>query len=652
MNRTSYTSIDEVVRIPSLLSVSVGKNGKYAAYVKRTPDLTENIYRNHTWIYEEDGNKHYPITMGKHESDKPAWAPDNSCLAYIADVGEKEKARKQVFLKTFDEHNGIQVTYAKEGVDRYIWSPDGKGIYYTTAEADSDELKKRKELYGDFVYVDKEYKNSFLCYMGLDQSIDAHIKANSKEPDDKEDLKDPAVALTRSCDFHIKGFDVSSDGKKIVFVCTRTSDIRDHDTSIYLLDVTTKDFSKLNVEGYFSSDISFSPDGSKIVFSKAPNPLDYYTWRVQDNFIMEAYDLEKEKSIMKVAEPDKDLTPVKWTNKGILSLWQDRASYRVVMIAETGEISSIINSDMSFIMDVSITPDGDNIAYIKTSENKAAEVYINNKQLTNESRIYADKLLSKKELIRWHASDGLEIEGVLSKPHDYTPSKPYPLLVVIHGGPTWASFPFHNMNKLYPIEQFVENGYLVLEPNYRGSSGYGNQFLTSNFRMLGIGDYDDVISGVDALIEQGVADKERVGVMGWSQGGYISAFCATYSDRFKAISVGAGISNWTTYYANTDITTFTRSYLGANPWDDPEIYARTSPMTYIKTACTPTLIQHGDKDMRVPVPNAFELYRALQDHHVESELVIFKGMQHGPQKPGLHKAVMEQNLQWFLKHVR
>ena len=152
----------------------------------------------------------------------------------------------------------------------------------------------------------------------------------------------------------------------------------------------------------------------------------------------------------------------------------------------------------------------------------------------------------------------------------------------------------------------------MLEPNYRGSAGYGEKFRALNVRNLGVGDAWDVLSGIDALIAQGVADANRVGAMGWSQGGYISAFLTTHdSARFKAISVGAGISDWMTYYVSTDITPFTPQYLKATPWDDPEIYAKTSPMTYIKGAKTPTLIQHGATDQRVPPPNAFELYRGL-----------------------------------------
>ncbi|MFA6658051.1 MAG: prolyl oligopeptidase family serine peptidase, partial [Mesotoga sp.] len=203
----------------------------------------------------------------------------------------------------------------------------------------------------------------------------------------------------------------------------------------------------------------------------------------------------------------------------------------------------------------------------------------------------------------------------------------------------------------YPVEQLVSKGVLILEPNYRGSEGHGRDFRKLNYRNLGIGDYEDVVSGVDRLIEKGFVDKDLVGVMGWSQGGYISAFCATYGNRFKAASVGAGISNWMTYHVNTDIHEFCHRYLGNNPWEDPQIYEQTSPMTYIKNASTPTLIQHGASDTRVPPPNAFELYQGLREMGVPVRLVIYKGMGHGADKPGIHRAIMRQNLAWFSHYL-
>ncbi|MGH9220340.1 MAG: alpha/beta hydrolase family protein, partial [Vicinamibacterales bacterium] len=228
-----------------------------------------------------------------------------------------------------------------------------------------------------------------------------------------------------------------------------------------------------------------------------------------------------------------------------------------------------------------------------------------------------------------------------------------PLLVVIHGGPTGVSRPVpYGSVGYYPLDAFLAKGALVLEPNYRGSAGYGEQFRSLNVRNLGIGDAWDVLSGIDALVQQGLVDRDRVGSMGWSQGGYISAFLTTrHSDRFKAISVGAGISDWMTYYVNTDIHPFTRQYLKATPWDDPKIYADTSPMTYIKQAKTPTLIQHGEDDARVPIPNAFQLYQGLRDQNVPVQLSIFKGFGHGLTKPKANRAAMQQNLDWFTRYI-
>jgi len=159
------------------------------------------------------------------------------------------------------------------------------------------------------------------------------------------------------------------------------------------------------------------------------------------------------------------------------------------------------------------------------------------------------------------------------------------------------------------------------------------------------------MSGVNHLVEQGVVDENRMGAMGWSQGGYISAFLTTTTDRFAAISVGAGISDWMTYYVNTDIHPFTRQYLQATPWEDPEVYAKTSPMTYILDASTPTLIQHGENDQRVPIPNAYELYQGLQDVGVDTKLIVYKDFGHGISKPKERLAAVWHNWQWFAKYI-
>lgn len=654
-----YTSIEETLSLPSLDSICISEDGKFTAYVKRTTDWKDNSYKYHTWIYSKDSEKSYPITTGISESTSPNWSPINNYLAYTSKVGEKDKAKNQIFLKTDDEFNGLQVTNAPEGITRFEWAPDGKGIYYTSKEPENEEIKNRKEIYGDFEYIDKEYRNSILYYIDLEQIMSTHFSTPmpteriDKQPkDEKDSVKDFGIPLTNPRKFNVASFNISPNGEKIIIISTPNSQMKMYPTTeMHMLDVTTKELKTLDFDGTLSYSIAFSPDNKKIAFCKSPLTKNSYKNCISDQEIFQIYDLENHEYTLTLSDFDKNCSIVKWTSKGILLQWQHRTNFHAGFISECGTLLAVSEEDMSFIRSISISNDGKNIAYIKGTSSSFFEAYVNGYKITNVSDLYSNKLLSTKEMITWTTSDGLEIEGVLSKPHNFDPNKKYPLLVTIHGGPTWASFPIHNMNSLYPIEQFVEHGYIVLEPNYRGSSGYGNTFRKANYKNLGLGDYEDVISGVDMLISKGLAAENRVGVMGWSQGGYISAFCSTYSNRFKAISVGAGISNWVTYYCNTDVTPFTLQYLGDNPWNCAEVYSKTSPMTYIKSACTPTLIQHGDNDMRVPVPNAFELYRGLQDRGIESDLVIFKGMAHSPNKPGLCRAVMEQNLDWFIKRV-
>ncbi|MGA2587683.1 MAG: prolyl oligopeptidase family serine peptidase [Candidatus Aminicenantales bacterium] len=302
--------------------------------------------------------------------------------------------------------------------------------------------------------------------------------------------------------------------------------------------------------------------------------------------------------------------------------------------------------------------DGKRLAFTSGSPTTLTEICISDlpfkpRALTNMTAQADSFILGTREVISWKSKDGTEIEGVLIKPADFDPAKRYALLCIIHGGPTGVDRPLllSPDTRNYPADIWAARGALILKVNYRGSAGYGEKFRKLNFRNLGVGDAWDVLSGVDLLVKKGWADPARVGCMGWSQGGYISAFLTTSSDRFKAISVGAGISNWATYYYNTDITTFTPNYLGANPADDPQIYQMTSPMSYIKKAKTPTLIQHGELDKRVPIPNAYELRQGLEDRGVPAEMVVYKGFGHGVTKPKSQRAVMQHNLAWFNHYI-
>ncbi|MED0966971.1 S9 family peptidase [Bacillus paramycoides] len=639
----TYLSIEEIISLPTLSGTNISDDGKNVAFVKKTANWTDNTYRNHVWIYEKDKEQSYPLTTGDIDSTHPLWSPDSKNIAYLSPVGDGDN-KNQIFVKSIDGYDGVQITDEKEGISTFKWEPTGKGFYYVAQSKECEVIKKRKELYGDFDHIGKEYQNNCLYYIEIEKVI---------QNDRYEHENSVVYQLTNGKDFHIHEFDISNDGKKVVFMATPSSNMGDYiNGDLYILDIKAGELQQLNIDKLLGGSVCFSPEGSKICYLASIREKNYYKTHIQDS-TLEVYDINSGELIQPLTDFDSTVIPLQWTAKGILIRWQNKTNYFIGLLSEDGTVEMLSEQVDSFIMDASITRDGNHISYNKAIANEIFEIYLDDKKITNENSLFKGKLKSNREIISWKSSDGLEIEGVLSTPVEFDANEKYPLLVVIHGGPAWASFPIFSdcFNEKYPIEQFIEKGFIVLEPNYRGSSGYGNEFLKANYRKQGIADYDDVISGVDKLVEEGIVDKDRVGVMGWSNGGYISAFCSTFSSRFKAISVGGGITNWSTHYVNTDIPYFIRMYLGDNPWNDPEIYTKTSPMTYIKSACTPTLIQHGEKDARIPTLNAYELYQGLRDMEVDTELIIFKGMAYSSDQPGIHVAIMKQNLMWFSHYI-
>ncbi len=459
--------------------------------------------------------------------------------------------------------------------------------------------------------------------------------------------------LTEDIHFNIHEFDLSNDGEKVVLMAAPSPNMRDFmKRDLYILAIKERKLQKLNRNKLLEGNVYFSPEGDKVCYTASIREKDYYKTRIQEN-TLEIYEMNNGNVIHPLNDNDSTVMPIRWTERGILIRWQDKTNYLIGLLSNNGTVKPLGDKVDGFIMNAFITKDGQHLAYNRALTNETFEIYLDDEKITNENSFFHDKLKSIREIVTWKSSDGTEIEGVLSTPVNYDSTKKYPLLVVVHGGPAWASFPIYSdcFNEKYPIEPFIERDFIVLEPNYKGSSGYRNEFLKASYRELANTNYDDILSGVNKLVEKGMVDEEKVGIMGWSNGGYIAAFCSTFSSRFKAISVGGGITNWSTHYVHTDIPYSMRMYLGNNPWDDPDVYAKTSPMTYIKSACTPTLIQHGDKDERVPITNAYELYQGLKDMEVETELVVFKGMAYSSNQPQINATIMNQNLIWFSHYL-
>ena len=397
----------------------------------------------------------------------------------------------------------------------------------------------------------------------------------------------------------------------------------------------------------------WSPDGKWILFNTSMSkPYHFYK-----NVELAKIPADGGEIIVLTSSFDEYPNVLKWTEQGIYFNAPQKSLVHLFLLNPEDGSSTRISDTPEMIIDVSFSGDYKTAAITALDRTTLVEAYKTSLDIYSPVKVtdmtaqVKDWPLGTREVISWKSKDGTEIEGILWKPENYDSTRKYPLLVNIHGGPSTTSRPMLIAKFVYPLVQWLEKGAVILEPNYRGSAGYGEKFRSLNVRNLGVGDAWDVESGVEYLINSGVADKDRVGAMGWSQGGFISSFLSTNSKKFKAISVGAAVSNWMTYYVSTDIHPFTRQYLQATPWDDPKIYAKTSPMTNIKNAQTPTLIQHGEFDRRVPISNAYEMLQGLRDMGVETRLIVYKGSGHGISKPKELLASIWHNWQWFAKYI-
>ena len=633
-------TIDQSLGMQSVQSAEISPDGRYVAYTVQQTNWEDDEFVQQIWIATLSTGERYQLTSGKKSSQSPKWSPDSKRIAFASERDSK----RQIYLISPTGGEAAQLTSEDNGVDAFEWAPDGNAIAYTSTGPDPKEKKDRKEKYGDFEIVNGDYSMLHLWLIKAPAEIPADPKQRPK-----------AEALTAGDKFSVHDFSWSPDSKRIAFSATRDPDLGSSGTAqIYVVNVADKFLKKLvEANGPHNGPV-WSPDGRQIAFSTA-NGEKFYFYTNSRIAVVQADGGEMR---VLTAAFDEDPRLEDWGPDGIyFGALQKTSSHVFRLNPATLAVERLSGPDQLFVSGPTFTRDHRTMAGVASGPDRFGEVFVSPvkdfapKYLTNLSEQWKDFRLATREVIRWNSTDGTPIEGVLIKPADYDASRKYPLLVVIHGGPTGIDTPARRADRYYPVERFAAKGALILEPNYRGSAGYGAKFRALNVRNLGLGDYQDVISGVDFLIGKGMVDRDRVGSMGWSEGGYISAFITTYSDRFKAVSVGAGISDWSTYYVNTDIHPFTRQYLKATPWDDPEIYRKTSPIFYVNQAKTPTLIQHGDQDKRVPPPNAFELYQALKDRGVPVKLILYKGFGHPINKPKQQRAVMEHNYEWFSRYI-
>jgi len=630
-------TVDDLLNVKTAGGAQISPDGGWVAYTVAEPDFKQNAFITQIWLANAATGHSVQLTRGEKSATSPQWSPDSRWLAFTSQrVGDKN----QIFVLHPDGGEALQLTKAENSVGGFAWSRDGKTIAFTASDVDPKAAQARQEYLGGYEVVREEYEFTQLWTVDV-----------------AEALKGPAAGtqLTTGRSFTVGSFSWSPDGTRIAFSATVNPDLIQGATAdIYVLTVADKSVKKLVSQAGPDTGPVFSPDGRTLVFSSAMGSAKYF--HTNSRLAVVPIEGGTPRSITDTFDESPNI--VAWNTAGLFfSGSQKTASHVFRVDPATGTFTRVSQPDGLMVGGASFTSDGKTLAFTAPSATSLNEVFISSeapfapRQLTTMTDQVKGWTLGTREMISWPSKDGTIIEGVLIKPAGFDPSKKYALLTIIHGGPTGIDRPTLLDARYYPADIWAAKGALILKVNYRGSGGYGEKFRQLNVRNLGVGDAWDVLSGVDYLIAKGWVDGKRVGCMGWSQGGYISAFLTTSSDRFAAISVGAGISNWATYYYNTDITPFTIQYLDKDPALDPEIYAKTSPMTYIKQAKTPTLIQHGEFDRRVPIPNAYELRQGLEDRGVPVEMVVYKGFGHGITKPREMRAVMLHNLGWFNHYI-
>ena len=648
---TQSPTITELLSVQRVSAASISPDGRYVAYLRSSADFDTDAFVAHVWLADTQTSRIAQLTRDTSSASDLHWSPDGRWLSFISSRHEK---RGQIFAIRPDGGEAIRLSDADADVRDHAWSPDGKTIAFTAADEDAAG-KARAKQYGDFQVVRREYRFAHLWTLSVGDAMEKAAKGRR---------------VTEGRTWSVDSFDWSPDSRRLAFSATKTPDIVDRGSEdVYVIGVKADGSADGAAKALITqpgpdSAPRWSPDGQSIAFTTSMgDPLFFHANR---RIAIVSASGGTPRSLTDAF--DENASTVAWRKDGLYfsGLVKTAAHlFRVDPSAASGaapKITRVSGPDDLVIDGASLSTDATRVAFVAASAKSLPEVYVTEvarfasapasvRKLTDETKQVANWKLGVREMISWKSQDGEVIEGVLVKPADYDPAKRYPLLCVIHGGPTGIDRPVMVDSRIYPVDLWAARGALVLRVNYRGSTGYGQRFRRLNINNLGVGDAWDVLSGIDALIAQGHVDPNKLACMGWSQGGYISAFLTTSSTRFKAISVGAGISDWATYYYNTDITPFTRQYLGADPIADPKIYEKTSPISYVKNAATPTLVQHGELDRRVPIANAYQLRQALEDRGVPVEMVVYKGFGHGIDKPKAARAVMEHNFAWFNHYI-
>ena len=617
----------------------VSPDGKRVVYTVNEammgPDKSEFVTQ--IWLATTDGRENFEVTFGEKSSTNPKWSPDGSAIAFTSN---RKDNKNNLYVLRLNGGEAEPLTDVKSGVSNFEWSPDGRSIAFTMADAKTEDEEKDDKGKNDFRWVDENFKMTRLYVIPVQKD------ANGK--------REPRKLTTE--DYNVTGFDWAPDGTRIVFSHTKTPGANDWTTSdVSIVEIRGGKVKIFANTGAAEDSAIFSPDGKSIAMTVTDNPP-----RWAQSGLIQIYSVSGTPPKTLAASFDGQPNLAGWSADGKRLYFSEAKGTGTQIYAIDVAANKIeeIKATSAVYTGIDLNATGTMFGFVRQASDSPPEAFV--ASVSNLSPVQVSKANSdlkmpatgKTEVVRWKSTDGRDIEGLLTYPVGYRAGQKVPMILNIHGGPAGVfQQTFIGGRGAYPLASFASHGFAILRPNPRGSSGYGTEFRRANIKDWGGADYQDLMTGVDKVIAMGVADPQKLGVMGWSYGGFMTSWIVTQTHRFKAASAGAPVTNLMSFNGTADIPAFVPDYFGGQFWEVMDIYQKHSAMFNVKGVTTPTMIQHGEADIRVPISQGYEFYNALKAQGVPTRMLVLPRQPHGPTEPKMQLQAMQANLEWFEKYI-
>jgi dipeptidyl aminopeptidase/acylaminoacyl peptidase len=632
-------TFEQIATMKDVSAPQMSPDGNHVVFVVREASKLADKDHEHEisalWIADFAGEARQ-FTSGLWNDEVPRWSPDGTRIAFLSDRAECGKA--SVYL--IDPAGGeAQRVFDEQGeMANPQWSPDGRYLAVLFTDPETEEEKKRKEDKDDVKVWDTDFKYQRIWVIDL-----AEKSATAVSPDDRQ----------------VHHYAWSPDSSRIAFNSSATPNVNDifEETVLAIVPREGGDVTTVLTKVGATDDLVWSSDGERIAFRGHAGKVVHedQVWVVPASggelrLITAGY---RGSGMQLAAVPGQ---------VDLLFVGAEGISFQPYWLSWDGSREPVLSSPPSgwTHRPVSLSADGQRMALAWQSGAHAPNLWVvdtatsdaSMRKLTSFSPDVESAALGQQEQVCWTSDEGVTVEGVLVKPYGYAEGQRYPLVVQVHGGPTWAWSDWFYGNWHDWAQMLAGRGYAVLMPNPRGSTARGTEFMDANYDDIGGGEFRDMMAGVDALIERGIADPERLGVGGWSWGGYMTAWTISQTTRFKAAVMGAGLPNMVSDNSVGDIPSANLSYFEKALAHDPEPYWERSAIRYIRNATTPTLILHGQEDRRVHPAQGQELYVALKTLGIETQLVTYPREGHGIRERKHQLDLMQRVVEWFDRHLK